>query len=44
MLIPEPVWYRNKGTQPGIGMLWYRTEIQDGNLDAGGITYALFKQ
>jgi hypothetical protein len=24
---PEPVRYRNKETQSGTGMLWYRTEM-----------------
>jgi hypothetical protein len=25
--VPQPVWYRNKGAQSGIGMVRYRTEI-----------------
>jgi hypothetical protein len=32
MLLPEPVRYRNKGTQSGTGMLRYRTEIQDAGM------------
>ncbi len=36
-LMPEPVRYRNKGTQSGTGMLRYRTEIQVPEADAGGI-------
>jgi hypothetical protein len=28
----EPVRYRNKGSQSGTGMLWYRTEIQDAGM------------
>ncbi len=30
--MPEPVRYRNKGTQSGTGMLRYRTEIQDAGM------------
>jgi hypothetical protein len=32
MLMMEPVRYRIKGTQSGIGMLRYRTEIQDAGI------------
>jgi hypothetical protein len=36
--MPEPVWYRNKETQSGTGMLRYWTEIKDAGIPyAGGI-------
>jgi hypothetical protein len=32
--IPEcqTVWFRNKGTQSGTGLLWYRAEIPDAGM------------